>query len=81
MAYSAKRWTVYDHEGNPIYLTEERWRHITEAENHPEMADYEIHLKTTLQKGRQRQEPLNPRKYRYSHPFNDLPRISAMSSS
>ena len=73
MANSGKRWTVQDREGNPIYLTEERWQHITDAENHPEMADYEDHLKTTLQKGRRRQEPLNPRKYRYSQPFDDLP--------
>ncbi|MBI1878002.1 MAG: hypothetical protein HYR94_07215 [Chloroflexi bacterium] len=41
--------------------------------NHPEMADYEEHLKTTIKHGRRRQEPLNPRKYRYSHPFDDLP--------
>jgi len=73
MADSGKRWTVQDGEGQSIYLTEERWQHITNAANHPEMADQEDHLKTTLQKGRRRQEPLNPRKYRYSHPFDDLP--------
>lgn len=55
MADSGKRWTVQDGEGNSIYLTEERWRHITNAANHPEMADQEDHLKTTLQKGRRRQ--------------------------
>ena len=68
-----KRWTVKDRDGNPIYLTEERWQHITNANNHPEMADYETHLKKTIQQGRRRQEPLNPRKYRYVHPFDDLP--------
>ncbi|MEK7671217.1 MAG: hypothetical protein AAB344_03245, partial [Bacteroidota bacterium] len=73
MAGTGKRWTVQDHEGNSIYLTEERWQHIINAENHPEVAGYEDHLKTTIQKGRRRQEPLNPRKYRYSHPFDDLP--------
>ncbi len=73
MTNSAKRWTVFDHDGNPVYLTEERWQHIVEAENHPEMADCEDHLRTTIQKGQRRQEPLNPRKYRYSHPFDDLP--------
>ncbi|MBM4423506.1 MAG: hypothetical protein FJ030_08950 [Chloroflexi bacterium] len=73
MADSGKRWTVQDRDGNSIYLTEERWRHITDAENHPEIAEYEGHLQKTLQKGRRRQEPLNPRKYRYSHPFDDLP--------
>ena len=73
MADSGKRWTVQDRDGNSIYLTEERWRHIIDAENHPEMADHEGHLKTTIQKGRRRQEPLNPRKYRYFHSFDDLP--------
>ena len=73
MASSGKRWTLQDREGNPIYLTEERWRHITDGENHPEMANYEEHLKITLEKGKRRQEPLNPRKYRYSHAFEDLP--------
>ena len=73
MAGAGKRWTIRDREGNPIYLTEERWRHITEAANHPEMADYEDHLKTTIQQGQRRQEPLNPRKYRYTHSFDDLP--------
>jgi hypothetical protein len=73
MSDSGKRWTVHDHDGNPIYLTNERWKHITNPENHPEMADYEAHLKATIRKGQRRQEPLNARKYRYSHPFNDLP--------
>ena len=73
MAISGKRWTVQDRDGNPIYLTEERWQHIVEADNHPEMADYEDHLQTTIQQGRRRQEPLNPRKYRYVQPFDNLP--------
>ena len=73
MANLGKRWTVQDREGNPIYLTEERWRHITDAGNHPEMTEYEDHLKTTIQKGRRKQEPLNPRKYRYAREFDDLP--------
>jgi hypothetical protein len=73
MGSSGKRWTVQDRDGNPIYLTEERWQHIVEGNNHPEMADYEDHLKTTLQQGHRRQEPLNPRKYRYVHLFGDLP--------
>ena len=35
------RWTVQDRYGNTVYLTEERWQHIIEAINHPEMEDYE----------------------------------------
>lgn len=73
MADSGKRWTVQDRDGNSIYLTEERWRHIIDEENHPEVADYESYLKVTLQKGRRQQELLNPRKYRYAHLFDDLP--------
>jgi len=73
MDSSGRCWTVHDRDGHPIYLTEERWEHIIEANNHPEMADYEKHLKQTIQQGRRRQEPLNPRKYRYVHPFDDLP--------
>ena len=67
-----KRWTVQDRYGNSIYLTQERWEHIIDERNHPEMVDYEEYLKTTIQKGRRRQEPLNPRKYRYFHFFDDL---------
>lgn len=73
MADSGKRWIVQDREGNSIYLSEERWRHIIDAANHPEMTEHEDHLKTAIQKGRRRQEPLNPRKYRYAHSFDDLP--------
>ena len=73
MADSGKRWTVQDREGNPVYLTEERWQHITDSGNHPEMAEFEDHLKITIQQGRRKQEPLNPRKYRYAQTFDDLP--------
>jgi hypothetical protein len=58
MASAGKRWTVQDRDGNPIYLPEERWQHIVEANNHPEMADYEDHLKTTIQQGRRRQDSI-----------------------
>ena len=68
-----KRWTVQDRDGNPIYLTQERWEHIVDPLNHPEMADYEECLKTAIRQGQRRQEPLNPRKYRYSYPFDNLP--------
>jgi hypothetical protein len=67
------RWTVQDRYGNEIYLTEERWAHIIDDTNHPEMEPYEEYLRATLKKGRRRQEPLNPRKYRYHLSFDDLP--------
>jgi hypothetical protein len=73
MRQGGKRWSVQDRYGNPIYLTEERWQHIVDPINHPEMIDFEAHLQTTLRRGRRQQEPLNPRKYRYVYQFDDLP--------
>lgn len=67
-----RRWTTHDRYGNAIYLTQERWEHIIEAINHPEMADFEEQLKDTIQTGMRRQDPLNPHKYRYFKPFNGL---------
>jgi len=69
---SGKRWTLCDRQGNEIYLTQERWEHIIGDLNHPEMADCEGQLKETIQTGSRRQDPLNPRKYRYSKAFDDL---------
>ncbi len=66
-----KRWTVQDRDGNPIYLTQERWAHILEG--HPELADFEDHLQVIIKRGHRRQEPLNPRKFRYAYSFDDLP--------
>ena len=73
MSTLGRRWTVHDRDGNPIYLSEERWEHIVDPGNHPEVISFEEYLKTTIRKGRRRQEPLNPRKYRYTHKFDDLP--------
>jgi hypothetical protein len=67
-----KRWTVRDRYGHSIYLTQKQWEHIIAPTNHPEMVDYEDHLKETIRLGQRRQEPLNPRKYRYVRYFNLL---------
>jgi hypothetical protein len=67
------RWTVQDRSGNSIYLTQERWEHIIESINHPEMEDYEDELKETIQAGSRRQDSLNPQKFRYSRKFAELP--------
>lgn len=68
-----KRWSIYDRYGNNIYITEERWEHIIDPENHPEMEEYEDELKETIRSGRRSQDPLNPQKYRYFMAFDDLP--------
>ena len=70
------RWKIRDRYGNEIYLTHERWQHIIASINHPEMANYEEHLKTTIQHGRRRQDLLNPQKYRYTMPSSICQQIT-----
>jgi hypothetical protein len=77
---AGRRWVVRDRYGNDIYLTDERWEHIVEPMNHPEMSAYEEHLKETIQSGKWKQDPLNPQKYRYVKPFDDLQRTTHTSS-
>lgn len=67
-----RRWTVRDRYDNDIYLTEERWEHIIDPENHPEMEFSEENIKETIRSGRRSQDPLNPQKYRYIKSFDDL---------
>jgi hypothetical protein len=69
---AGRRWVVRDRYGNDIYLTQERWEHIVEPMNHPEMSAYEEHLKEAIQSGRRKQDPLNPQKYRYIKAFDGL---------
>lgn len=66
------RWTIRDRNGNSIYLSEERWHHITEPENHPDLIDHETELKQTIQSGRRKQDPINPQKYLYTLAFPEL---------
>ncbi|MFN8443691.1 MAG: hypothetical protein U0175_23130 [Caldilineaceae bacterium] len=66
------RWRVFDRLGNPVYLTQERWGHITENDGHPEMEDFEEELKETIRQGRRRQVPVQPQKYEYSKAFDYL---------
>lgn len=67
------RWTVQDAKGNEIYLTEERWQHIIDPINHPEMIEYEANLRSTIRRGKRRRDDFNPHKFRYSLSFTDLP--------
>jgi hypothetical protein len=66
------RWRIQDRHGNEIYLSQERWEHIIDPVNHPEMARFEEHLKRAVRLGRRQQDSLNPQKYRYSLEFADL---------
>lgn len=72
MEQQSIRWTTQDRYGNSIYLTQERWEHIIEPINHPEMEDYEEELKETVKTGIRKQDSLNPQKYRYSKNFGNL---------
>ena len=69
---SGIRWTVTDRDGNSIYLTDERWEHIVDPENHSEMGFYEDELKDTIRLGRRSQDPINQQKYRYIMEFDNL---------
>ena len=73
MIRAGRRWTIQDRFGHEIYLTDERWQHIIDADNHPELSDYEDLIRETIRLGRRRQEPLNQRKYRYYRHTSDLP--------
>jgi len=66
------RWTIQDRNGNHIYLTEERWLHIIDDDNHPEMIDCEDLLIETIRLGKRKQDSLNPKKFRYSKKFDEL---------
>lgn len=69
---SGRRWIIRDRYGNEIYLTQERWEHIIDPINHPDMAEYEEQLKETIRTGTRKQDSLNPRKYRYTKAFGGL---------
>ena len=60
MTSTGIRWTTHDRYRNVIYITHERWEHITDSINHPDMTDYEEHLKETIRHGTRTQDSLNP---------------------
>jgi hypothetical protein len=70
---NGKIWTQRDRHGNEIYLTYERWDHITDPENHPELEPYQEHVRETIRNGRRQQHPLIANAYKYYHEFDDLP--------
>jgi hypothetical protein len=70
--FEDRRWIERDRLGNEIYLTEERWEHITNPANHPEMLGQEDELREAVRLGSRKQEMLNPNKYRYSRAFENL---------
>jgi hypothetical protein len=61
---------VTDRWGNRITLTDERWQHIIEW--HPELEGFEDDVLDTIRKGRRRQDPIDPHKYKYMYPVKRL---------
>ena len=68
-----KIWTQRDRFGNDIYLTHERWQHIVDPDNHPELSPYLEQVRETIRRGRRRQDPYDPQSYKYYAAFSDLP--------
>jgi hypothetical protein len=58
-----KKWSVQDRDGRDIYLTEERWHHITGR--HPELCGYGDDVLNAVRYGRRRQRPQDPQAYIY----------------
>ncbi|MCK6629270.1 MAG: hypothetical protein L6R45_29350 [Anaerolineae bacterium] len=52
-------------------MTEERWQHALDYDWMSEALLEKV--LSTIREGRRHQEALNPNKYRYYHPFYDLP--------
>ena len=65
------KWAVHDRYGNEIYMTQERWDYILRY--HDELDGLLDELLDTLRKGRRRQEPANPSKYKYYRRCDALP--------
>ena len=66
-----QRWTVQDKNGLEIYLTEERWRHITIR--HPTLTDHLKDVLNTIRFGRRKQDRLQTFKYFYHRRCDGLP--------
>ena len=58
-----QRWTLNDRDGHAIYMTEERWQHITSK--HFELVGHQNDVLNTIRQGRRRQERRDPQRYRY----------------
>ncbi len=70
MTNYSDRWDLYDRYGNKLYMTAERWLHA--QEKRPWLTDYLDQVLETIRRGRRRQDPLNPRKYKYYWPVSGL---------
>ena len=68
-----RKWPVFvrDRKGHIIYLTRERWEHTLDHPGmHEELLDQVLE---TIRKGKRRQDPYDPAKFKYAHSSSDLP--------
>ena len=70
---TGKIWTVRDRYGHEIYLTWERWEHIIDPDNHPEVEPFMAYIATTIQLGRRRQDTYDANGYQYYRALPNLP--------
>ena len=68
-----KLWVQRERFGNEIYLTRERWQHIINPDNHPEVEPYLDSLRETIRLGWRKQDAHVPNSYRYYRAFPNLP--------
>lgn len=68
-----KLWILTDRFGNEIYLTLERWAHIIDPNNHPEVEPFAPQVRETIQRGRRKQDAFDARGWEYSLAFSNLP--------
>ena len=68
-----RTWPIFvqDQRERVIYLTHERWEH---ALDHPGMHEGLLdQVLETIRKGKRRQDPYSPAKFKYAHGFLNLP--------
>jgi len=68
-----RTWPIFvqDQRGRVIYLTHERWEH---ALNHPGMHKELLdQVLEAIRKGKRRQDPYDPTKFKYAHGSLNLP--------
>jgi len=58
---------VKDLNGNTIYLTDERWNHISKS--HPKLNGHRAEVLKTVRVGRRTQDIISPYKFYYNYPF------------
>src|SRR5207249_2661982 len=65
------QWIVHDRYSNEIYLTQERWAYILRY--HSQLDGLLEDVLDTLRKGRRRQQPEDPSRYKYYRYCANLP--------